>query len=270
MRLLFLGDVVGRAGRTAVYENLPDLKEKLATDFVIVNGENAAGGFGITDKICAELYAAGADVITTGNHVWDKREILDYIADDPKLLRPQNFPKDVPGTGIGTYEAGNGARVMVINVMGRIFMAPLDDPFAAVEQALAEHRLGETADIIVVDFHGEATSEKNAMGYFADGRASLVIGTHSHVPTGDHRILPGGTAYQTDAGMCGDYDSIIGMEKDEPLYRFTRGLPGGRFEAASGDATVCGVLVDIDDKTGLAAAIDPVRVGGHLGQSLPA
>jgi hypothetical protein len=269
MRLLFLGDVVGRSGRTAVCEKLPQLRERFAADFVIVNGENAAGGFGLTDKVCADLYEAGADVITTGNHVWDQRDILDYIDGDPHLLRPHNYPKDVPGTGIGTFEARNGARVTVINVMGRIFMAPLDDPFAAVETALAEHRLGETADVIVVDMHGEATSEKNAMGYFADGRASLVIGTHSHVPTSDNRILPGGTAYQTDAGMCGDYESIIGMDKDEPLFRFTRGLPDGRFEAASGEATVCGVVVDIDDKTGLAAAIEPVRVGGQLGESLP-
>lgn len=270
MKLLFLGDVVGRSGRTAVCEKLPGLRSQLDADFVIVNGENAAGGFGITDKICAALYEAGADVITTGNHVWDQREILDYIDSDPRLLRPHNFPKDVPGTGLGVYEARNGARVMVINVMGRVFMNPLDDPFACVEAALQDHRLKETADVVVIDVHCEATSEKNAMGYFADGRASLVIGTHSHIPTSDNRILPGGTAYQTDAGMCGDYDSIIGMDKDEPLHRFTRGLPAGRFTAASGAATVCGVLVEVNDATGLATAINPVRVGGELAETLPA
>lgn len=270
MRLLFLGDVVGKTGRVAVCEHLPKLREDLATDFVIVNGENSAGGFGITDKICKSIYEAGADVITTGNHVWDQRDILDYIDSDARLLRPHNFPKNVPGTGIGVYQAKNGARVMVMNVMGRIFMNPLDDPFACVEAALQEHRLGDTADAVVVDFHGEATSEKNAMGYFADGRASLVIGTHSHVPTSDNRVLPGGTAYQTDAGMCGDYDSIIGMEKDEPLYRFTRGLPAGRFAAATGVSTICGVLVVTDDDTGLASTIEPVRVGGHLSESVPA
>ena len=269
MRILFLGDVVGRTGRTAVCDQLPGLREKLRIDFVIVNGENSAGGFGITEKICKALYDAGTDVITTGNHVWDQRDILDTIDDDKRLLRTHNFPKDVPGTGIGTYEAKNGARVMVMNVMGRIFMNPLDDPFACVDAALNEHRLGETVDAVVIDFHGEATSEKNAMGCFADGRASLIVGTHSHVPTSDNRVLPGGTAYQTDAGMCGDYDSIIGMEKEEPLHRFTRGLPGGRFAAASGVSTICGVLVETDDNTGLAATIEPVRVGGHLATSLP-
>ncbi len=269
MRLLFLGDVVGRTGRMAVCDQLPELRDKLAADFVIVNGENSAAGFGITEKICHSLYEAGTDVITTGNHVWDQRDILDTIDGDERLLRPHNFPKDVPGTGIGIYHAKNGARVMVMNLMGRIFMNPLDDPFASVEAALQEHRLGETADVVVIDFHGEASSEKNAMGCYADGRASLVIGTHSHVPTSDHRVLPGGTAYQTDAGMCGDYDSIIGMEKEEPLHRFTRGLPKGRFAAASGVSTLCGVLVEIDDVTGLAKAIDPIRVGGHLAPTLP-
>ena len=269
MKLLFLGDVVGRSGRTAVCEQLPGLRKKLDADFVVVNGENAAGGFGITEKVCRGFFEAGADVITTGNHVWDQREILETIDDEPRLLRPHNFPKGVPGTGVGVYPARNGARVMVINVMGRIFMNPLDDPFASVEAALQEYRLGDTADVVVVDVHGEATSEKNAMGYFADGRASLVIGTHSHVPTSDCRILPGGTAYQTDAGMCGDYDSIIGMEKDEPLQRFTQAVPSGRFAAASGTATICGALVEIDDKTGLATGIDPVRVGGQLAESLP-
>jgi len=269
LRLLFLGDVVGRSGRTVVTERLPGLIRGLEADFVICNGENAAAGFGITAKICTELYDAGVDVITTGNHVWDQREILDYIADDPALLRPVNFPSGAPGTGAGVFESHRGHRVLVINVMCRLFMDPLDDPFAAVEKAIEGWGLGHDADAIVVDLHGEATSEKMAFGHAFDGRVSLVVGTHTHVPTADTMILANGTAYQTDAGMCGDYDSVIGMKKESPIDRFTRKLPTPRLEAADGEATLCGVFVETDDATGLAKRVAPVRLGGVLSEAMP-
>jgi metallophosphoesterase (TIGR00282 family) len=248
---------------------LPDLRTELALDFVVVNGENAAAGFGITDAICKEFYEAGVDVITTGNHVWAKREIMSYIDGDPRLLRPQNFPARVPGRGTGTYTTDGGRKVMVINVMGRIFMDPLDDPFAAVDAELAKVRLGGTVDFILVDMHAEATSEKMAMGHFCDGRTSLVVGTHSHVPTADTQLMPKGTAYQSDAGMCGDYESIIGMEKEEPLRRFIEKVPGGRFMPALGEATLCGVYVESDDESGLAVHVAPLRLGGRLAPAWP-
>jgi hypothetical protein len=223
---------------------------------------------GITDEICKEIYAAGADVITTGNHVWDKREIISTIDRDPKLLRPQNFPKGTPGRGVGIYPAGT-KRVMVLNVMGRLFMDPLDDPFACVERELASQRLGGTVDAIVIDFHAEATSEKMAMGHYVDGRVSLLVGTHTHVPTADHQILPRGTAYMSDAGMCGDFDSVIGMEKSVPIQRFVRKMPTERLSAATGEATLCAVLVETDDASGLARSIRPLRLGGRLSQEMP-
>ena len=267
MRLLFLGDVVGRAGRKAVVDRLPDLVESLRLDFVAVNGENAAGGFGITEEIARDLIDAGADVITLGNHAWDQREALVFIERQPKLLRPVNYPKGTPGRGANLYVARNGARVLVMNVMGRIYMDPLDDPFVAVERELAACPLAEQADAVVIDVHAEATSEKQAMAHFVDGRASLVVGTHTHVPTADHQILPGGTAYQSDAGMCGDYDSVIGMEALEPMTRFITGMPKGRFTPAEGLATLCGVYVETDDATGRARRAEPVRLGGRLAQT---
>jgi metallophosphoesterase (TIGR00282 family) len=251
-------------------ENLPRLRRELALDFVVANGENAAAGFGINEKICAEFYAAGVDVITTGNHVWDRREVIPYIAGDPRLLRPANFPPGTPGNGSIVAPAADGRRILVINVMARLFMDALDDPFAAVAATLAAYPLGSgVVDAIVVDFHGEATSEKMSMGHFADGRASLVVGTHSHVPTADGQILPGGTGYQTDAGMCGDYDSIIGMKKEAATLRFVRKMPGERLTPAEGEATVCGVFVETDDATGLARRIEPIRMGGRLSQAMP-
>ncbi len=268
MNILFIGDVVGRRGREAVLDHLPDLQTSLQLDFVIVNGENAAGGFGITSKICQEFFDAGVDVISTGNHVWDQRETLSFIDNEHRLLRPVNFPAQTPGRGSWLYESDKG-RVLVVNAMGRVFMDPLDDPFAAVGDQIDQCRLGLDADAVVIDFHGEATSEKMAMGHFADGRASLVVGTHSHVPTADAQILPGGTAYQTDAGACADYDSVIGMEKDEPLHRFTNKMASGRFTPAMGEATLCGVFVATDPKTGLARQVAPVRVGGRLQETLP-
>jgi metallophosphoesterase (TIGR00282 family) len=264
MRLLFCGDLVGRSGRDVVLEHLPRLRRELALDFVIANGENAAGGFGISEKICAELYAAGVDTITTGNHVWDQKETVSFIDRDPRLLRPVNFPKGTPGRGSGVYQTARGRKVMVVNVMGRLFMDPLDDPFAAVERELAGQRLGGTVDAIVVDMHAEATSEKQALGHYLDGRVSLVVGTHTHVPTADDQILPKGTAFQSDAGMCGDYDSVIGMEKAIPVARFVRKLPTERLSPALGPGTLCGIYLETDDRTGLATRFAPLRQGGRL------
>jgi metallophosphoesterase (TIGR00282 family) len=274
MRILFCGDLVGRSGREVVIERLPALRRELALDLVVVNGENAAGGFGISQKICDEPYKAGADCITTGNHVWDQKETITFIGSDPRLLRPINFPAGTPGKGSGVYQTQRGKKVLVANIMGRLFMDPLDDPFQAIDQLLKSHRLpdsrgGGNIDAILVDFHGEATSEKMAMGHFLDGKVSLVVGTHTHVPTADHMILSHGTAYQTDAGMCGDYDSVIGMEKAIPVARFTKKLPTERLSAASGPGTLCGTFVETDDATGLAKRIEPVRLGGKLSQMLP-
>jgi len=270
VRLLFLGDLVGRSGREAAIEALPRLKADLKIDFTVVNGENAAGGFGITQAICDEVFDAGADVITLGNHAWDQREALVHIEREPRLIRPRNYPAGTPGRGSGLFETADGRRVMVVNALGSVFMNPLDDPFMSVDEALDLCPLGDVADAVLVDMHAEATSEKMAMGHFCDGRASLVVGTHSHIPTADAQVLDGGTAYQTDAGMCGDYNSVIGMQKDEPVNRFVSKIPSGRFTPADGPATVCGVFVETDDKTGLAVRVDPVRVGGRLKPVVPA
>lgn len=270
MRLLFLGDVVGRAGRRAITERLPSLRERYRADFVVVNGENAAGGFGITEAILSELLDAGADVVTTGNHVWDQREALVFIERHDRLLRPINFPAGTPGKGAGLFKAANGADVLVVNGQGRVFMTDLDDPFRLIEDALSACPLKVAADAILIDFHAEATSEKEALGHFLDGRASLVVGTHTHVPTADHQVLGGGTAYLSDAGMCGDYDSVLGMEKEEPIGRFLTKISSRRFAPSNGEATLCGVAVEVDDSTGLARAIAPVRLGGHLSEAEPA
>ena len=269
MRILFVGDVVGRSGRTAVIEQLPEMIRNWSLDLVVVNGENAAGGFGITEAIYQELLDAGADAITLGNHAWDQREALVFIERAPRLIRPANFPSGTPGRGAALIDTKSGKRALVVNAIGRVFMTPFDDPFAALARELAACPLQEAADAVVVDFHGEASSEKQAIGYFCDGRASLVVGTHTHVPTADHQILAGGTAYMTDAGMTGDYDSIIGMQKDEPIRRFTSGIPAARFEPALGPATLSGLAVETDDATGLAVKVAPVRVGGRLSPALP-
>jgi 2',3'-cyclic-nucleotide 2'-phosphodiesterase len=269
LRILFVGDVVGRSGRTAVAEYLPEMIRNWSLDLVVVNGENAAGGFGITEAIYQELLDAGADAVTLGNHAWDQREALVFIERAPRLIRPANFPKGAPGRGAALIDTKSGKRALVINAIGRVFMTPFDDPFATLARELDACPLREAADAVVVDFHGEASSEKQAIGFFCDGRASLVVGTHTHVPTSDHQILPAGTAYMTDAGMTGDYDSIIGMQKDEPMRRFTSGIPAARFEPALGPATFSGVAVETDDATGLAVKIAPVRVGGRLEPALP-
>ncbi len=268
LRLLFIGDVIGRAGRAAVVARLPRLREAWALDFVIVNGENAAGGFGITEAICEELLQAGADCVTLGNHAFDQREALVFIERQPRLLRPVNYPPGTPGRGANLYSAARGQQVLVVNVQGRVFMDSLDDPFAAIERELGACPLGTANDAIMIDMHAETTSEKMAMGHFVDGRASLVAGTHTHVPTADGQILLHGTGYISDAGMTGDYDSVIGMDKEEPLRRFTRKTPGARYEPAQGEATLCGVAVEIG-AGGLAKKIAPVRLGGRLSQAWP-
>src|SRR5271169_210003 len=270
MRILFVGDIVGRSGRTIVYERLPKLVRDWKLDLVVANGENTAGGFGITESIYRELLDAGVDAVTLGNHAWDQKEALVFIERAPRLIRPINYPAGTPGRGAAVVEAKNGARALVVNAMGRIFMEPLDDPFAAVDHELMACPLRSGADAVILDFHGEATSEKQAMGYFCDGRASVVVGTHTHVPTADLRILAGGTAYMSDVGMTGDFDSVIGMAKDEPLQRFLRRVSTARFEPATGPATLCGVAVETDVASGLAARVGAVRLGGVLEQAKPA
>jgi metallophosphoesterase (TIGR00282 family) len=269
MRILFIGDVVGRSGRAIVQERLPGLIVNWKLDLVVLNGENAAGGFGITEAIYAEFVEAGADAITLGNHAWDQRDALVFIERAPKLIRPVNFPAGTPGRGAALLRTKSGGQALVINAMGRVFMDALDDPFAALDRELNACPLGQGADAIVVDFHCEATSEKQAAAYFCDGRASLVVGTHTHVPTADYRILAGRTAFQTDVGMTGDFDSVIGMAKDEPMTRFLRKIPRGRFEPANGPATLCGLAVETDAK-GLATKVGPVRLGGLLDEVTPA
>ncbi|MGB6655139.1 MAG: TIGR00282 family metallophosphoesterase [Xanthobacteraceae bacterium] len=270
MRILFVGDIVGRSGRTVVVERLPALVRDWKLDLVVANGENAAGGFGITEAIYRELIEAGVDAVTLGNHAWDQKEALVFIERAPRLIRPVNYPPGTPGRGAAMIEAKNGGRALVINAMGRIYMDPLDDPFAALDRELTACALPKGADAIVVDFHGEATSEKQARGFFCDGRASLVVGTHTHVPTAEQRVLPGGTAFISDVGMTGDFDSVIGMAKDEPLQRFLRKISAARFEPATGPATLCAVAVETDAATGLARRIEAVRLDGQLQEAVPA
>ena len=271
MRFAFFGDVVGRAGRDALAEHLPGLKRKLDLEFVIINAENASAGFGVSENSARQLFDAGADCLTLGNHSWDQKEALTYIVREPRLIRPINYPPlaDAPGRGANLFETASGKRILVMNVLGLVNMASMDDPFAAVDKQLESCPIGMACDAIVVDMHAEATSEKMAMGHFCDGRATLVVGTHTHVPTGDHQILPNGTAYQTDAGACADYDSVIGMDKEEPLRRFTTRIGKERYKPASGPATICGVYVESDDRTGLATRIEPIRIGGRLSQTIP-
>ena len=269
MRLLFLGDVVGRPGRQAVVDGLPGLRQRYALDFVIINGENAAGGFGITEAIMDEIIEAGADVVTLGNHAFDQKEALVFIERQPRLLRPINYPPGTPGRGAGMFKTASGADVLVINAMGRIFMPELDDPFRAIDAELTACKLKQGADAIVIDFHAEATSEKQALGYFIDGRASVLVGTHTHAPTADHRVLPNGTAFISDIGMCGDYNSVLGMDIEEPINRFVTKIPRQRFEPARGQASLSGLAIDIDDTTGLARACAALRIGPYIEAGLP-
>lgn len=269
MNILYFGDVVGRHGREALLAELPTLRRRLAADLVVVCGENAAHGFGITPRICDSLLDGGVDVVTTGNHVWDQRDIIPYLERQPRLLRPANFPPGTPGSGHVLLDLSRGRKALVIQVMGRLFMDPLDCPFRAVDAILASHRLGVTVDAVVVDIHAEATSEKMALGAHCDGRVSLVVGGHSHVPTADSRVLRGGTGYCTDAGMCGDYDSVIGMVAGPAVHRFTRKTPTDRLTPADGEPTICGVFVRTDDNTGLARRCEPIRLGGCLAPTIP-
>ena len=268
VRILFIGDVVGRAGRAAITRFIPHLRKKWLLDFVIVNAENAAAGFGITEAICEDILATGVDCITLGNHAFDQREALVFIERQPRLLRPVNYPRGTPGRGANLFTAANGQQILVINPMGRVFLDALVDPFAAIETELSACPLSVGCDVAIIDMHAETSSEKMALAHFVDGRASLVVGTHTHIPTADAQILPNGTAYQTDAGMTGDYDSVIGMEKEEPLRRFLRKTPGARYEPANGEATLCGVAAEIASN-GLASMICPVRLGGRLKQEWP-
>lgn len=269
MRILYCGDIVGRSGREALLKYLPQLQAELSLDFIIANGENSAHGFGITKSICQELFSAGVDVITTGNHIWDQREIMSYIDHEKRLLRPLNYPATAPGKGWVLATSRSGKKVLVINAMARLFMEPLDDPFTAVDTVLKQTPLKTAVAAAIIDFHGEATSEKMAMGHFCDGRASLVVGSHSHIPTADAQILPGGTAYQTDAGMCGDYNSIIGMEKSGPLHRFLKKTPGERLSPATGPGTLCGTYFEVSESTGLATIVSSVIMGPRLRNILP-
>jgi metallophosphoesterase (TIGR00282 family) len=269
MRILFIGDIVGRSGRTIVLDRLPGLIADWKLDLVVINGENAAGGFGITEAIYQDMIDAGADAVTLGNHAWDQKEALVFIERAPRLIRPLNYPAGTPGRGAAMIKTKTGAEALVINAMGRVFMDALDDPFAALDRELSTCPLKRGADAIVIDMHAETTSEKQAMGHFLDGRASLVIGTHTHAPTADQRILPGGTAFVSDVGMTGDYDSVIGMTKDEPIGRFLRKITSAKFEAATGPATLCGLAVETDDASALAKRVGPVRLGGVLEQARP-
>lgn len=270
MKILFLGDVMGRAGRAAVAERLPGLRAEWGLDFVVVNGENASSGAGLTPEHAKGLLAAGADCLTLGDHAFDQKDMLQFIEQEPRIIRPLNYAKAAPGKGARLFTATNGRKVLVLQALGQVFMKrPFDDPFSAVEPVLKAHPLGGMAQAVIVDMHCEATSEKMAMGHWCDGRASLVVGTHTHVPTGDAMILQGGTGYLTDAGMCGDYNSVIGMDKLEPMRRFITGMPKTRFEPANGPATLSGVYVETDDKTGHAATIRMIRIGGRLQESLP-
>jgi len=268
MRLLILGDIVGRSGRDAVIAALPGLRAQCRADFVAVNAENASHGFGLGPEMADALFAAGADAITLGNHAWDRKEIIPYIVREPRLLRPLNFPPGTPGSGAAVITLRDGRKVLIAQAMGRLFMEALDDPFRAVEDLLSRYKLGVNIQAALLDIHAEATSEKMAFAHAFDGRVSAVVGTHTHVPTADHQVLPGGTGFCADLGMCGDYDSVIGMSKAASVTRFIRKMPGERLAPAEGPATICGAFIETDDK-GLAERIEPIRIGGRLLPAMP-
>jgi metallophosphoesterase (TIGR00282 family) len=269
LRIIFIGDVIGRDARDALAAVLPDLKQRYKPSAVIVNGENAAHGFGITAQICDDFFKVGVDCITTGNHVWDQREVIPFIEREPRLLRPLNFPDGTPGRGSYIVETPRGEKILVANIMGRLFMDALDDPFAAADKLLKTYQIGRNVNAIFIDFHAEASSEKFSMGHFCDGRASVVVGTHTHVPTADAQVLPKGTGYQTDAGMTASYDSVIGMDAGIAVARFVRKMPGEKLRPAEGPVTVCGVMADIDPATGLCLRMQPIRIGGRLSPAQP-
>jgi hypothetical protein len=270
VRILFLGDILGRTGRDAVTARLPELRQHLRIDLAVVNAENASHGFGLAPDMARALFAAGADVLTLGNHAWDRKEIIPYIAETPRLIRPLNYPPGTPGQGSVLVTLPDGRKALVLQAMGRLFMDALDCPFRGTAEILAKYRLGASVQAIVADLHAEASSEKMAYAHTFDGQMSFVVGTHTHIPTADAQVLPGGTAYQSDAGMCGDYDSVIGMMKDNAALRFWRKMPAERLGPAEGEATICGVFVETDDTTGLARRIEPLRTGGRLAPAMPA
>ena len=263
MKILFFGDIFGRSGRDALIKQIPYFKKKYDPEFILVNGENASHGKGISHSICKNLFSAGIDVITGGNHIFDNQDVFNFIDDEKRLLRPNNYPIDTAGKGYGIYEK-NQKKILVINVMGRVFMQPLDDPFESVRKIINEKVIGKDVSAIIIDIHCEATSEKMAVGHEFDGKASLIVGTHTHIPTADARILSNGTAYISDLGMCGDYDSIIGMDKNKALERFKKKTPVRGIHPATGEASLSCVFVELDDKTGLAKSIKPIITGGSL------
>ena len=262
MKIIFIGDVVGKSGREAIANNISIIKNKYNPDAIIVNAENAASGYGLTKKIALELFALGVDVITLGNHAWDQREMLSYIEEQPKIIRAINYPKGVPGKGDYKLVLNDGRTLIVVQVMLRLFInISLDDPFYLIKERLKSEFLGTTCNAILVDMHGETTSEKNAFGHYVDGRVTAVLGTHTHIPTADEKILDNGTAYQTDVGMSGDYNSVIGMDKENPIHGFTKGYRSdGRFTTANGIGKVCGTYIESDDKTGLALKISTFQI----------
>jgi len=265
MRILFFGDVMGRSGRDAFAKHFPALKLRFKPDAVVLNAENAAAGHGVTLKIAQDFFDSGVDVLTTGNHVWNQRELLLSIDREPRLIRPLNFPEGTPGKGSYLHKLPDGRKLLVANLMGNLFMdQTLDDPFAAAENLVARNPLKGAVNASLIDFHAEATSEKMALAQKLDGRVSIVVGTHTHIPTADDHVLPGGTAYQTDVGMCGDYDSVIGVKKERSIWRFTRKIPGERMEPAEGEGTVCGCFIETDDQTGLSRSMEGFQIGGQL------
>lgn len=271
MRLLFIGDIVARSGRDVIEQNLPALRAKLGLDAVIANGENSAHGSGHTQKICQDLYSWGVDVITSGNHVWGQREIIPYLDRDPRLIRPINFPVGTPGRGYTIVDVPGDRKLLVINAMGRQYMEALDDPFTITASLLDKYPLGRAGGIsaIFVDFHAEATSEKQAFARYLDGRVSAVIGTHTHVPTADHMILPKGSGYQSDAGMTGDYNSVLGRSVDAAIFKFVRKMRGEQLSPTDGPAMLCGTFMEISDQTGMCTRIEPVRLGHGLSPTIP-
>ncbi len=270
MKILFLGDVVGRTGRAGITQRLPGLRADWGLDFVVVNGENATSGAGLSAAHAKALLEAGADCVTLGDHAFDQKDMLSFIETEPRILRPLNYAKTAPGKGARVFDAKGGRKVLVAQVLGQVFMKrPFDDPFSAIETVLKTHPLGGAVQASIVEIHCEATSEKMGMGHWCDGRTSLVVGAHTHVPTADAQILPGGTAFQADAGMCGDYNSVIGMEKLEPMRRFVTGMQKDRFTPAGGEATLCGTYVETDDRTGKALKVRMIRVGGRLEEARP-
>ena len=269
MKILFFGDVAGKSGRKKLFSIIDELNIKLKSDFTIVNAENSAHGFGITPSIVNKFFIHDIDVITTGDHIWDQLTIKPYLQEEDRILRPYNYVRYKDGNGYKVYQTKNNKKILVVNMLGRLFMSKeeIENPFLSMDKILTEYKLGKNVDAIFVDFHAEATSEKMSFAHYVDGRVSAVIGTHTHIPTADNHILPKGTAFQSDAGMCGDYISSIGMKTDVSISRFLDEGEKTRLSPAEGEATICGDLVEIDDKTGLAINIEPIRIGGALSQT---